>query len=173
MLFYHLAQKSIPKGINPFYAMIIAYVVGIILLTVCALMLPGNKSFVSSLTESNWAVLVVGAAAACIELGFLLAYRSGWKISLAASFGGTPNFPGQRFAGRLANDPLGQLTLRETILVEGESAQKVMRWEDYTQTAMDPSDDCTIWYVGDYLKKGQANYSSRIGAFRLPGCKPR
>ena len=27
MLFYHLAQKSIPKGINPFYAMIIAYVV--------------------------------------------------------------------------------------------------------------------------------------------------
>ena len=29
MLFYHLAQKSIPKGINPFYATIIAYVVGI------------------------------------------------------------------------------------------------------------------------------------------------
>ena len=95
------------------------------------------------------------------------------NIGIGYSFGGTPNFPGQRFAGRLANDPLGQLTLRETILVEGESAQKVMRWEDYTQTAMDPSDDCTIWYVGDYLKKGQANYSSRIGAFRLPGCKPR
>ncbi len=84
MLFYHLAQKSIPKGINPFYAMIIAYVVGIILLTVCALLLPGNKSLVSSLTESNWAVIVVGAAAACIELGFLLAYRSGWRISVAA-----------------------------------------------------------------------------------------
>jgi hypothetical protein len=95
------------------------------------------------------------------------------NIGIGYSFGGTPNFPGQRFAGRLANDPLGQLTLRETILVEGESAQKVMRWQDYTQTAMDPSDDCTIWYVGDYLKKGQANYSSRIGAFRLPGCKPR
>jgi uncharacterized membrane protein len=84
MLFYHLAQKSIPKGINPFYAMIIAYGVGIIVLGICALMLPDNKSFVSSLTESNWAVFVVGAAAACIELGFLLAYRSGWRISLAA-----------------------------------------------------------------------------------------
>jgi hypothetical protein len=95
------------------------------------------------------------------------------NIGIGYSFGGAPNFPGQRFAGRLANDPLGQLTLHETILAEGESVQKVMRWQDYTQTAMDPSDDCTIWYVGDYLKKGQANYSSRIGAFRLPGCKPR
>jgi hypothetical protein len=94
------------------------------------------------------------------------------NIGIGYSFGGTPNFPGQRFAGRLANDPLGQLTLRETILVEGESVQKVMRWQDYTQTAMDPSDDCTIWYVGDYIKKDQANYSSRIGAFRMPGCKP-
>ena len=43
-----------------------------------------------------------------------------------------------------------------------------MRWEDYTQTAIDPSDDCTIWYVGDYLKKGATSYSTRIGAFRLP-----
>jgi hypothetical protein len=45
-----------------------------------------------------------------------------------------------------------------------------MRWEDYTQTAMDPSDDCTIWYVGDYIKKDAATYSTRIGSFRIPGC---
>ena len=93
------------------------------------------------------------------------------NIGVGYSFGGTPNFTGQRFAARLASDPLGQLTLRETVLVEGEAAQTTtVRWEDYTQTAMDPSDDCTIWYVGDYLKKGETNYSSRIGAFRMPGC---
>jgi hypothetical protein len=95
------------------------------------------------------------------------------NIGIGYSFGGTPKFPGQRFAARLANDPLGQLTLGETVLVEGEGAQNVMRWEDYTQTAMDPSDDCTIWYVGDYVKKGETLYSSRIGAFRLPGCGAR
>jgi hypothetical protein len=93
------------------------------------------------------------------------------NIGIGYSFGGTPNFAGQRFAGRLANDPLGLLTLRETVLVEGESIQNVMRWEDYTQTAVDPSDDCTIWYVGDYMKKGETNYSSKIGAFRFPGCR--
>ena len=69
-----------------------------------------------------------------------------------------------------AKDPLGQLTLREIVLAEGEASQNAMRWEDYTQTAIDPSDDCTIWYVGDYLKKNATNYSSRIGAFRMPGC---
>jgi hypothetical protein len=93
------------------------------------------------------------------------------NIGIGYSFGGAPNFAGQRFAGRLANDPLGLLTLKETVLVEGEGIQNVMRWEDYTQTAVDPSDDCTIWYVGDYMKKGETNYSSKIGAFRFPGCR--
>ena len=93
------------------------------------------------------------------------------NIGIGYSFGGTPHFAGQRFAARRPNDPLGKLTLRETVLAEGEAAQNAMRWEDYTQTSTDPSDDCTIWYVGDYLKKGETSYSSRIGAFRLPGCR--
>ena len=94
------------------------------------------------------------------------------NIGIGYSFGGMPNFAGQRFAGRLAKDPLGQLTLHETVLVEGEGAQtNTLRWEDYTQTAMDPSDDCTIWYVGDYFKKDATSYSTRIGAFRMPGCR--
>ena len=92
-------------------------------------------------------------------------------IGIGYSFGGTPFYAGQRFAGRLADDPRGRLTLRETVLAEGASAQtNTLRWEDYTQTAVDPSDDCTIWYVGDYYKAGAASYSSRIGAFRFPGC---
>src|SRR5712691_2683974 len=100
------------------------------------------------------------------------------NIAIGYSFGGAPNYPGQRLAARLATDPSGALTFRETVLVEGQASQTVMRWEDYTQTAMDPVDDCTIWYVGDYLKADagrafqarplQATYSTRIGSFRLP-----
>jgi hypothetical protein len=93
------------------------------------------------------------------------------NIGIGYSFGGAPHFAGQRFAGRRAGDPLGLLTLREAVLVDGEAAQvDTMRWEDYAQTAADPSDDCTIWYVGDYFKKGASSYSTRIGAFRMPGC---
>lgn len=89
------------------------------------------------------------------------------NIGIGYSFGGTPHFPGQRFTGRLADDPLGQLTLQEAILATGEASQNYLRWEDYTQTAIDPVDDTTIWYVGDYLKQGATSYSTRIGAFRL------
>jgi len=92
------------------------------------------------------------------------------NIGIGYSFGGPATFAGQRFAARLAGDPIGQLTLREVVLAEGEGVQNAMRWEDYTQTAMDPTDDCTIWYVGDYIKKDASSYSSRIGGFRLPGC---
>ena len=93
------------------------------------------------------------------------------NIAIGYSFGGTPHFAGQRFAARLATDPPGLLTFHESVLVEGEAAQTTtLRWEDYTQTAMDPVDDCTIWYVGDYLKKDAARYSTRIGAFRVPQC---
>jgi uncharacterized membrane protein len=84
MLFYHIAQKSIPRGINPFFATIIAYLTGIVVCAVCAFTFAGNKSFASSIKESNWAVYVMGAAAACIEVGFLLAYRNGWRLSVAA-----------------------------------------------------------------------------------------
>ena len=94
------------------------------------------------------------------------------NIGIGYSFGGTPNFAGQRFAGRTPSDPKGVLTTKEAVLVEGEGAQtSTLRWEDYSQTAVDPSDDCTIWYVGDYLKKDATSYSSKIGAFRLPGCR--
>jgi hypothetical protein len=95
------------------------------------------------------------------------------NIAIGYSFGGTPHFPGQRMTARLAADPPGQMTLEETIVVEGAGSQNAMRWEDYTQTAIDPADDCTIWYVGDYMRKDAASYTSRIAAIRLPGCGPK
>jgi hypothetical protein len=94
------------------------------------------------------------------------------NIGIGYSFGGPNVFPGQRFAGRRPSDPLGQLSLGEVVLAGGAASQQnTLRWEDYTQTAIDPSDDCTIWYAGDYLKSGATAYSSRIGAFRMPGCR--
>ena len=93
------------------------------------------------------------------------------NIAIGYSFGGAPHYAGQRFAARLADDPPGLLTFHETVLAEGQAAQtNTLRWEDYTQTAIDPVDDCTIWYVGDYLKRDTSSYSTRIGAFRIPGC---
>lgn len=93
------------------------------------------------------------------------------NIGIGYSFGGTPHYAGQRFAGRLADDPPGELSFHETVLVDGQAAQtNTLRWQDYTQLSMDPTDDCTFWYVGDYLKAGAESYTTKIGGFRLPGC---
>ena len=100
----------------------------------------------------------------------------GWKrdfsrvdLDLVAARGSVPMISWEPWAGR-PNDPTW--SLKEAVLIEGEAAQtNTNRWEDYSQTAVDPSDDCTIWYVGDYYKKDATNYSTRIGAFRMPGCK--
>jgi uncharacterized membrane protein len=83
-LLYHLAQKSIPAASNPFFVLMLAYVVGMITCAVCALVLPGGKSFLGTVREINWAVFAVGVAVVLIEIGFMLAYREGWKISTAA-----------------------------------------------------------------------------------------
>jgi hypothetical protein len=94
------------------------------------------------------------------------------NIGIGYSYGGASVYPGQRFAGRTPKDPLGVLSLQEAVLAEGGASQtNTLRWEDYSQTAVDPRDDCTIWYVGDYFRKDGTSYSSRIGAFRMPGCK--
>jgi hypothetical protein len=92
-------------------------------------------------------------------------------IAVGYSFGDSSTFTGQRFAARLASDKPGSMTLHESVLADGKAAQtNSLRWEDYTTLALDPSDDCTFWYVGDYLKAGDDSYSTRIGSWRLPGC---
>lgn len=104
-------------------------------------------------------------------LGSMAMDRRG-DIGIGYSFGGDPNFAGQRFTGRLANDPPGQFTFHESVLAEGQASQtNSLRWEDYTNIAVDPSDDCTFWFVGNYLKSGAASSTTRIGSFVLPGCK--
>jgi len=94
------------------------------------------------------------------------------NIGMGYSFGGEPNFPGQRFTARMAKDPKGQMTFKESVLAEGQASQtNSLRWEDYTNIAMDPSDDCTFWFTGNYLKAGATSSTTRIGSFAVPGCK--
>jgi hypothetical protein len=104
-------------------------------------------------------------------LGSMAMDRKG-DIGIGYSFGGDPNYPGQRFAARRAKDPQGQLSYHESVLAEGQASQTgSLRWEDYTNITVDPSDDCTFWFVGNYLKAGASSSTTRIGSFVVPGCK--
>jgi hypothetical protein len=90
---------------------------------------------------------------------------------------GTSVFPGIRYTGRLAGDPLGQMPLGEGVIINGSGVQTTTnsRWGDYTSMNVDPTDDCTFWYVNEYYTAaGQASstagWQTRIASFKLPGC---
>ena len=92
---------------------------------------------------------------------------------------GVSVYPGIRYTGRLAGDPLGQMTLEEGTIVNGTGVQRTTnsRWGDYTSLNVDPTDDCTFWYVNEYYTlAGQlsstAGWQTRIGSFKLEGCSP-
>jgi hypothetical protein len=89
----------------------------------------------------------------------------------------TDVFPGIRYTGRLAADPLGQMTLGEGVIINGSGVQTTTnsRWGDYTSMNIDPVDDCTFWYVNEYYtlagqQSSPAGWQTRIASFKLPGC---
>ena len=90
---------------------------------------------------------------------------------------GSTVFPGIRYTGRLNGDPLGQMTQGEGTVINGSGVQTTTnsRWGDYTSMNIDPTDDCTFWYVNEYYTAaGQASspagWQTRIASFKLPGC---
>jgi len=92
---------------------------------------------------------------------------------------GVSVFPGIRYTARYADDPAGAMTVAETVIINGTGVQTTTnsRWGDYTSMNVDPTDDCTFWYVNEYYTaEGQATsaagWQTRIASFKLPGCSP-
>ena len=89
---------------------------------------------------------------------------------------GTDVYPGIRYTGRLAGDPLGQMTLGEGVIINGSGVQTNTnsRWGDYTSMNIDPVDECTFWYVNEYYQTTEPppdrKWQTRIASFKLPGC---
>ncbi|MFF7234582.1 Ig-like domain repeat protein [Streptomyces sioyaensis] len=92
-------------------------------------------------------------------------------IALGYSQSSSTTNPSIRFTGRLADDPLGTMTLGETTVITGGGTQTGERWGDYTSMAVDPSNDCTFWYTNQYQETtGYGNWHTRLAAFTLPNC---
>tara|TARA_B110000046_G_C13008316_1_gene405440 strand:- start:273 stop:2117 length:1845 start_codon:yes stop_codon:yes gene_type:complete len=87
------------------------------------------------------------------------------NIAMAYSYTGSDDYPGLRYTGRFWDDPLNVMTVPELTAVEGEGAQTAAgRYGDYSQMSMDPTDDMTFWFTGEYLGAGGAR-KTRIFSF--------
>jgi hypothetical protein len=92
-------------------------------------------------------------------------------IGLGYSVSGTATFPSVRYTGRIPTDPLGAME-SEGVIVNGTGSQTgYSRWGDYSSMRIDPSDDCTFWYVNEYLPTtSAAGWYTRIGSFKFSNC---
>ncbi len=94
-------------------------------------------------------------------------------IGLGYSASSASMYPAIRYTGRVATDPLNTMAQGEGTIVNGTGAQThtAGRWGDYSTLSVDPVDDCTFWYTGEYVKTtGSAPWVTRIGSFQLPDC---
>ncbi len=85
---------------------------------------------------------------------------------------GTATFPSSWYTGRLSGDALGTMSQGEGSIVNGTGSQTGSnRWGDYTSMNVDPLDDCTFWYVNEYVPStSSVGWRLRIGAFKFDQC---
>jgi len=70
-----------------------------------------------------------------------------------------------RVVARNNGDPLGTMTYNEMQFATGLANNTDQRWGDYSQMAVDPVDDNTFWFTGEYA--GATDWSTKIIKFRL------
>ncbi len=81
---YHVSQKSIPAGAHPLLSVAVTYAAALLVTLLLFPFSPGGAPKLSGLARLNWATLGVAVSAVGIEIGFLLAYRAGWNISIGS-----------------------------------------------------------------------------------------
>ncbi len=90
------------------------------------------------------------------------------NIALGYNVSSSTTFPSLRYTGRLAGDPLGVMTQGETVLAAGSGSNSSVRYGDYSSMNVDPDDDCTFWFTGEYNPASQ--WATQIGSFRFDAC---
>lgn len=91
------------------------------------------------------------------------------NIALAYNVSNASNvFPGIRYVGRLASDPLGVMTQGEFTIVDGSGVNSSQRYGDYSAMGIDPVEDCVFWFTGEY--NPASAWSTRIASFGFDAC---
>ncbi len=103
-------------------------------------------------------------------MGSIAMDQSG-NIAMGYSVSGPDLFPSIRYAGRMANDPLCQLTIAEREIIPGRGSQTGEwggrgRWGDYSAMSVDPLTPQTFWYTQEYFDSTSWNgWKTRIASF--------
>lgn len=80
---YHFVAKSTPANVNFTVSLLVTYAVAFVITLFIFFAFP-TKDVLAELKQLNWASIALAIAVVGIEFGFLLVYRSGWNLGIAA-----------------------------------------------------------------------------------------
>lgn len=69
------------------------------------------------------------------------------------------------YTGRFASDPLGAMTVDETLIAQGNSNDPSNRLADYVHLTVDPADDMSFWHIAEYFNNNQR--TDVVGKFKI------
>ena len=118
--------------------------------------------------DSNWRWMGSIAADQAGDIGL------GYSVS--DSSGGVSR-PSIAWTGRLSTDTLGTMGQGETVLHTGAAdapddyGTGRARWGDYTSMTVDPTDDCTFWYLNEVSAAATFGWwDTYIQSVKFPNC---
>ena len=86
---YHLAMKALPAQVHPFALLIVVYGLAIIA-SIALAPLTGNAIVAGDLRRLvGWQAGLLALSVVGIEVGYLLAYRSGWTLGVTFAVAGS------------------------------------------------------------------------------------
>jgi multidrug transporter EmrE-like cation transporter len=82
--FYHFVAKSTPSNANFTVSLLVTYAVAFVVVLFTFIFFPIKNGITAELKQLNWASIGLAIAIVGIEFGFLLVYRAGWHLGIAA-----------------------------------------------------------------------------------------
>jgi drug/metabolite transporter (DMT)-like permease len=81
---YHFTAKSTPSNVNFAVSLLVTYAVALVVTLLGFFFFPVKNGILAEVKQLNWASIGLAIAIVGIEFGFLLTYRSGWNLGIAA-----------------------------------------------------------------------------------------
>jgi len=81
---YHFTARSTPSNVNFTVSLLVTYAIAFAIVLLTLIFLPIKNGLIYELKQLNWATISLALAVVGIEFGFLLTYRAGWQLGIAA-----------------------------------------------------------------------------------------
>ena len=81
---YHFVAKSTPSNVNFTVSLLVTYAIAFVVTFVGFFFFPAKNGIIAEIKQLNWASIALAIAVVGIEFGFLLTYRAGWNLGIAA-----------------------------------------------------------------------------------------